>query len=73
MPFQRKVAVLEAQSLETEKGLSPTMPDLMSAALNSSKRSMSHPEAYPFVLSPSAIDKLGFVHQLAHSPAWHQP
>lgn len=49
------------------------MPELMSAALNSLKRSMGYPDLYPFMLAPSAIDKLGFVHQLVHSPAGDQP
>jgi hypothetical protein len=51
------------------------MPKLTSAALNSLKRSMGHPNPnlYPFVLSPSAFDKLGVVHQLVHSPAGDQP
>lgn len=35
-------------------------------ALNSLNRSMGHEHAYPFVLSPSAIKKLEFVHRLVH-------
>ncbi|HRQ56786.1 MAG TPA: putative zinc-binding peptidase [Azoarcus taiwanensis] len=33
-------------------------------ALNSLNRSMGHEHAYPFVLSPGAIEKLGFVHRV---------
>ena len=33
-------------------------------ALNSLNRSMGHPNAYPFVLSPMAIHKLDFVHNV---------
>lgn len=33
-------------------------------AVNSLNRSMGQPDLYPFVLSPRAIEKLGFVHQL---------
>ncbi|MDX5363604.1 MAG: putative zinc-binding peptidase [Pseudazoarcus pumilus] len=36
----------------------------LSFALNSLNRSMGHPHAYPFVLSPMAIEKLGFVHEV---------
>jgi hypothetical protein len=34
----------------------------LSFALNSLNRSMGHEQAYPFVLSPKVIEKLGFVH-----------
>lgn len=33
-------------------------------ALNSLNRSMGHEHAYPFVLAPAAIEKLGFVHRV---------
>jgi len=33
-------------------------------ALNSLNRSMGHPHAYPFVLAPAVIEKLGFVHRV---------
>ncbi len=36
----------------------------LSAALNSFNRSMGLLDAYPFVLSPRVIEKLGFVHRL---------
>ena len=39
----------------------------LSLALNSLKRAMGLPDLYPFVLSPPAIDKLGFVHELVHA------
>jgi hypothetical protein len=45
----------------------------LSVALNSLNRAMGHPDLYPFVLSSPAIDKLGFVHGLAHSPAGDRP
>ncbi|TVR47433.1 MAG: hypothetical protein EA402_01230 [Planctomycetota bacterium] len=36
-------------------------------ALNSLNRSMGHAHAYPFVLSPTVSDKLGFVHRVVRS------
>jgi hypothetical protein len=36
-------------------------------ALNSLNRAMGLSDLYPFVLSPSAIDKLGFVHEVVHA------
>jgi len=35
-------------------------------AVNSLNRSMGQPDLYPFVLSPAAIGKLGFVHRIVH-------
>jgi len=35
-------------------------------AVNSLNRCMGAPDLYPFVLSPPAIEKLGFVHRLVH-------
>ena len=40
----------------------------LSSALNSFNRSMGLPDPYPFVLSPKATDKLGFIHALVHAP-----
>jgi hypothetical protein len=37
--------------------------------LNNLNRCMGEPDAYPFILSPVVIAKLGFVHELVHSPA----
>jgi hypothetical protein len=39
----------------------------LSLALNSLNRAMGLSDLYPFVLSPPAIDKLGFVHELVHA------
>ena len=39
----------------------------LSLALNSLNRAMGLSDLYPFVLSPPAIDKLGFVHELIHA------
>jgi len=36
-------------------------------ATNSLNRSMGQMDLYPFVLSPKVIEKLGFMHQLAHA------
>ncbi|HEU0202241.1 MAG TPA: putative zinc-binding peptidase [Burkholderiaceae bacterium] len=36
-------------------------------ALNSLNRSMGHEHAYPFVLAPAVIEKLGFVHGVVHA------
>jgi hypothetical protein len=35
-------------------------------AVNSLNRSMGQPDLYPFVLSPPAVEKLGFVHACVH-------
>jgi hypothetical protein len=35
-------------------------------AVNSLNRAMGLPDLYPFVLTPSVIAKLGFVHRLVH-------
>lgn len=35
-------------------------------AVNSLNRSMGQPDLYPFVLSPVATEKLGFIHDLVH-------
>ncbi len=40
----------------------------LAGALNAINRSMGHPDAYPFVLSPGIIEKLGFVHQVVERP-----
>lgn len=37
-------------------------------AMNSLNRSMGHQDLYPFVLSPTVISKLGFVHDVVHKP-----
>ncbi len=36
----------------------------LTLAVNSINRSMGQPDLYPFVLSPPAVEKLGFVHRL---------
>jgi hypothetical protein len=38
----------------------------LAAMLNNLNRAMGHPDAYPFILTPQVIDKLGFVHALVH-------
>ncbi|MGH8627794.1 MAG: zinc-binding metallopeptidase family protein [Gammaproteobacteria bacterium] len=38
-------------------------------AINSINRSMGHPDMYPFVLSPRALEKLRFVHQIVSGAA----
>jgi hypothetical protein len=38
----------------------------LSGALNSFNRAMGHQDLYPFVLSPTVVGKLGFVHDLVH-------
>ena len=42
---------------------------MLSASLNSFNRSMGHDDLYPFVLSPSVIEKLGFIHDLVRGRA----
>lgn len=38
----------------------------LSQALNSMNRAMGLPDLYPFVLSPTVVGKLGFIHDLVH-------
>jgi hypothetical protein len=40
----------------------------LTLAVNSLNRSMGLPDLYPFVLSPTVVTKLGFVHELIRSP-----
>ena len=35
-------------------------------AMNSLNRAMGNPDLYPFVLSPTVMTKLGFVHDVVH-------
>ena len=35
-------------------------------AVNSLVRCMGKPDFYPFVLSPQAVTKIGFIHELVH-------
>ena len=37
-------------------------------ALNSLNRCMGVPDLYPFILSPTVIRKLGYIHDLVHAP-----
>ena len=41
----------------------------LASMLNNLNRAMGHPDAYPFVLTPEVIEKLGFVHDLVHGRA----
>ena len=36
-------------------------------AVNSLNRAMGNQDLYPFVLSPTVIGKLGFVHEVVHA------
>jgi hypothetical protein len=45
----------------------------LSYAVNSLNRSLGQPDLYPFVLSPPAIEKLGFVHDLVRRTAAETP
>lgn len=38
----------------------------LALAVNSVNRSMGQPDLYPFILSPTVVDKLGFMHRLVH-------
>ena len=38
----------------------------LALALNSFNRSLGHQDLYPFVLSPTVVAKLGFIHDLVH-------
>jgi hypothetical protein len=44
----------------------------LALAMNSMNRSMGHHDFYPFVVSPSVISKLDFIHQLVQSKAARQ-
>lgn len=39
----------------------------LASMLNNLNRAMGHPDAYPFVLTPQVIDKLGFINSLVHA------
>jgi hypothetical protein len=39
----------------------------LTLAMNSINRSMGQPDLYPFVLSPSVIDKLSYILNLIHA------
>ena len=41
----------------------------LASMLNNLNRAMGHPDAYPFILTPQVIEKLGFVHELVHGRA----
>ena len=41
----------------------------LASMLNNLNRAMGLPDAYPFILTPPVIDKLGFVHELVHDAA----
>lgn len=66
--------VARQEELATEVDFNPyrtgTFQDLVDAwfpltlAVNSLNRSMGQPDLYPFVLSPKAVEKLGYVHDL---------
>ncbi|MGE0716024.1 MAG: putative zinc-binding metallopeptidase [Alphaproteobacteria bacterium] len=55
------------QSVGIERLVEAWLP--LTYAMNSLNRSMGQPDLYPFVLSPTAIAKLGFVDRLVHRPA----
>lgn len=38
----------------------------LASMLNNLNRAMGHPDAYPFILTPQVIEKLGFIHELVH-------
>ena len=68
--------IAQAKELSTEFDLDPEQADsivpMMKAwvpltfALNALNRSMGLGDLYPFVLTPTIIDKLGFIHDLVH-------
>jgi hypothetical protein len=52
------------RALDIERLIEAWLP--LAFAVNSLNRSMGQPDLYPFILSPAAIGKLGFVHDLVH-------
>jgi hypothetical protein len=38
----------------------------LASLLNNLNRAMGLPDAYPFILTPGVVEKLGFVHGLVH-------
>ena len=52
--------------------MNPEMADIvdnwipLASMLNNLNRAMGHPDAYPFILSPPVIEKLGFINDLVH-------
>ena len=79
--------IAEADQLSTEVNFAPdkavSIAPLVKAwlpltfALNSLNRSMGMGDLYPFVLTPTIIEKLGFIHDLVHGAVGaarpHQP
>ena len=41
----------------------------LASLMNNLNRAVGQPDAYPFVLTPAVIEKLGFVHRLVSTPA----
>ena len=70
--FGVRVAAPEGEARAVEPEAASGIEELIEAwlpltfAVNSLNRSMGLPDLYPFVLSPAAIEKLGFVHDLVH-------
>jgi hypothetical protein len=72
----RPRGIASAKSLETEVNFSPYMADSiipivkswvpLTFAVNSLNRSMGQRDFYPFVLTSSIVEKLGFIHDLVH-------
>ena len=70
-PRADKTGALEAR-IDFDPHAAPDIEAIMDAwmpltfAMNSLNRSMGLVDAYPFVISPAVIKKLGFIHQLVH-------
>lgn len=77
-----KPRIARAEELSTRVDIDPhyasTIEELMepwiplTVAINSINRSMGQPDLYPFVLSPQVVGKLGFIHELVHTPLQEQ-
>ncbi len=59
-----RVAFDPYRAISIDKLIAAWIP--LTVAVNSLNRSMGQPDLYPFTLSPPAITKLGFIHDLVH-------
>jgi hypothetical protein len=61
-------AVIDLDPYDAETGMTNIIGGWLplTFAMNSLNRAMGNPDLYPFVLSPTVVTKLGFVHDVVH-------
>ena len=62
---EQKALRVRRQALDAAQGAPAFMP--LTFAVNSLNRAMGNQDLYPFVLSPTVIGMLGFVHEVVHA------